>query len=125
MNRSFKFKEIIKSSASLTSKWSRFYEEEDDEINENLNNNSDKVVTLFDLPLTIQNCAEKIKTLNRIPIVVILSNRTVRVMAFHKHFQDVTETNGVFATIIDLNNSTNPMEFDPNSIFQTVSLVAI
>ena len=78
---------------SILNKWSSTYEEDDDEINENLNNNAEEVVTLFDLPLTIQNCAEKIKTLNRIPIVVILSNRTVRVMVFHKHFQDVTEAN--------------------------------
>ena len=84
---------------SILNKWSSIYEEEDDEINENLNNNSEEVITLFDLPLTIQNCAEKIKTLNRIPIVVILSNRTVRVMVFHKHFQDVTET--IFTKPVD------------------------
>ena len=76
---------------SILNKWSSIYEEDDDEINENLNNNSEEVVTLFDLPLTIQNCAKKIKTLNRIPIVVVLSNRTVRVrvMIVHKHFLDV------------------------------------
>ena len=53
---------------SILNKWSQIFEEEDDKINENLNNNSEEVVTLFDLPRTIQNCTEKIKTLNRIPI---------------------------------------------------------